>query len=67
MGWRARVSNGVHRHFRRPRERVEVSVHRLRERGWCFLDTLHYRSNTRGETILLSGKSSGPVHQQIVR
>lgn len=67
MGRRITIFNGVHRYFRRPWQRVEISVYRLWKRRRCFPNTLHYRFDIRRETFLFFGSSSRPIYQQIMR
>ncbi|XP_076756202.1 sodium-dependent nutrient amino acid transporter 1 isoform X2 [Xylocopa sonorina] len=52
---RIRVLDVLHSDVHRFWQHLEVPFHRLRERRWCFFNTLHHRPVPRWKTILLHG------------
>lgn len=67
LGQRPRVPHVLHRHVGGPRQRLEVSLHRLRERRWRLPHPLHHSPAPGRQALLLPRDDRWPIHQPIVR
>lgn len=63
MGWQTGVPDGLHSYFRWIGKRMEIPVHRVRERRRCLSHTVYHSPDPGRETILFAGGTPGTVHQ----
>lgn len=54
LGQWIRILDVVHSHVHRSWQRLAISIHCLRKWRWSVSNTLHHRSFSRWETVLLS-------------
>lgn len=67
MGERQGIPAVLHRHVRRSRQYMAISVHGVRKRRRRLPDTIHYCPDRRGKAVLPAGDDPGAILQPVSR